>query len=74
MTQESTVVKLSDLSRSIQALEKTVSELDKDIDDVAVEIVKLQNKMSALITNRDALIQTSAQVSDYRATLFPNYR
>ncbi len=70
---ESTTVQLSDISRSLQALESTVAELDTDINKLALELVRIQNEMSKKITQRDALIATSDQLCTYRKTLYPEF-
>jgi hypothetical protein len=59
-------VTLSDTSRALVEIETTVTDLDKDINAKALELIRIQQEMSQLITQRDALLGTSAQIQQYR--------
>lgn len=64
-------VRISDISKSLQVLEKTISDIDENINSYAQDILRVQKLMSDLITQRDALIATSNQILNYRKLTFP---
>ena len=68
----SSVVTISDVSRSLQALEKTAGEIDLQISEISLEIAKLEKKKANLITQRDSLLGASDQFREYRKMLASN--
>lgn len=70
---ESAVVQLSDMSRSLIALEETVAELDEEINNFTLELLRIQDEMSKRITQRDSLVATADQIRSYRKSLYPEF-